>query len=275
MTLQLAETHRSFVNTWECDENVHMNVQFYLKRFDEAARFFQMSAGAETPLTPLPRTRHVRYHSELRMAQSTIIGSGVIGDGIFAGWTLHEMRENVTGRLCATALDAPSVPTVIPTVPSASIVHALPKSVEAAPAGPVSPGVMLDSGGFISHRCLLSPNECDANGEMLQQFHVARFTDAAPHVWDHSGIGTKWLNENGLGRVAVEMKLTHHQPARAGDALILYSRAMAGTGKTVRLHHEMVRASDHAPVVTGEVVALVMDLATRKAVPLPDTALRR
>ena len=270
----MIEVHRSFVNTWECDENVHMNVQFYLKRFDEAARFFQMINGAEGPLTPLPRTRHVRYHSELRMAQSTIIASGVIGDGSFAGWTVHEMRENVTGRLCATALDAPSALAITPNVSSVSIVHALPKSVDAAPAGPATAGEMLSSGGFISHRCLLSPNECNANGEMLQQFYVARFTDGAPHVWDHSGIGTKWLNENGLGRVAVEMKLTHHQPARVGDALLLYSRALAGTGKTVRLHHEMVRASDHAPIVTCEVVALVMDLATRKAVPLPETALR-
>ena len=23
------ETHRGFVNTWDCDENAHMNVQFY------------------------------------------------------------------------------------------------------------------------------------------------------------------------------------------------------------------------------------------------------
>lgn len=273
MTSHFHETHRAFVNTWECDENVHMNVQFYLKRFDEAARFFAWESSGADLLTALPPTRHVRFHSELRVAQSTVIGSTTIADGAYAGWTVHEMRENDTGRLCATALDAPGAFGGPSTVGSDAIAHALPRSVSAAPAQPFSAHAMLENGAFIAHRCLLSPNECDATGNMLQQFYVARFTDGAPHVWDHFGIGTKWLNENGLGRVAVELKLTHHQPARAGDGLILFSRALPGSGKTVRLHHELVRAGDHVAIATGEVVALVMDLQTRKSVPLPETAL--
>ena len=39
------ETLFSFVNCWECDENDHLNVQFYLGRFEEADRQFRLLSG--------------------------------------------------------------------------------------------------------------------------------------------------------------------------------------------------------------------------------------
>ncbi|MEQ9573278.1 MAG: hypothetical protein RLN95_14560, partial [Nitratireductor sp.] len=50
-----------------------------------------------------------------------------------------------------------------------------------------------------------------------------------------------------------------------------YAHPAAFSGKTFRLRHEMKRLSDGAPLVTGEVVAVVLDLATRKTVALPAT----
>ena len=38
------ETQRAFVNTWECDENDHLNVQFYWKRFGDAAQVLQLKS---------------------------------------------------------------------------------------------------------------------------------------------------------------------------------------------------------------------------------------
>lgn len=264
---QLIETHRSFVNTWECDENVHMNVQFYMKRFDEAARFFALAHGGDH-LAGLPPVRHVRYHSELAAAQSAVIRSGVIAEGPLAGRVVHRMEENATGRLCATALDGPGAPDSTAIADEAEAAPALPRSIDPAPRPGRTLEEMLAAGGLIVHRCILTPAECDAKGRLTQQFHIARFTDGAPHVWDHAGISTRWLNAKGLGRVAVEMQIRHHNPAMAGDALILVSRAETGEGKTIRLHHELIRATDGMPVASGEVVGLVMDLATRKSVKL-------
>ena len=269
MTTGFIETHRSFVNSWECDENVHMNVQFYLKRFDEAARFFRLLAGDGNTGSPLPHTRHVRYHSELRMAQLTVTSSAQVLDGPLTGHVVHFMRESMTGRLCATAIDAPDGSAYTVAVASANIPEALPRSIPVEPQIPLSGQAMLDNGGIISHRCMVHPGECDRNGEMLEQFHISRFTDGAPHVWDHAGLGTKWLNENGFGRVAVEMKITHHNPARAGDAVALHSSVSAVGAKTIRLHHELVDARDGKALASGDVIALVMDLKTRKAVEMP------
>ena len=38
-------TQRGFVNTWECDENEHLNVQFYFARFADAAAHFLVGRG--------------------------------------------------------------------------------------------------------------------------------------------------------------------------------------------------------------------------------------
>lgn len=270
MTQSFIETHRSFVNTWECDENAHLNVQFYLKRFDEAARFFRLFAGDGDTTGALPRMRHVRFHAELAAARSTIIESSVISNGAFSGWTVHLMKENSSGRLSATALDAPTAgQSNDVTTTEEAVIQALPRSLVAEPHVPKSGEAVLRSGGLVTHRCIVQPSECGADGEMLQQFYISRFTDGAPHAWDHAGIGTRWLFENGFGRVAVEMKISHHKPARAGDAVFLYSRLETTGEKLLHLYHELVRASDGAALATGEVVALVLDLKSRKSVALP------
>lgn len=266
----LTETHRSFVNTWECDENAHMNVQFYFRRFDEAARIFSVSRGGSIDML-LPSTRHVRFHAELPAAATTRIRSGVIEDGPFAGHVVHLLENVEKGVLSATALDAPQGLSG-PKVAAREVERALPRGLEAAPSSPLSGDDILEGGGLIANRSIAQPAECDAGGHMLEQFHVARFTDAAPHVWEQGGVGISWLRAMNYGRVALEMKITHHEAARAGDGLLLYSKPTGFSGKTFVLRHELKRLADGAPIVTGEVVAVVMNLATRKTVPLPDTA---
>ena len=134
--------------------------------------------------------------------------------------------------------------------------------------------MMISSGGLVSHRRIVQPAHCDSGGFMLQQHYISCFTDGAPHLWEHVNIGTQWLIEHGYGRVAVEMKITHHHPVRAGDVLLLHSRPLALTGKTIRFRHELIRTSDECSVASGEVVALVLDLKSRKAVAMPEKAFR-
>lgn len=264
------ETHRSFVNTWECDENAHMNVQFYLRRFDEAARIFSARLGGRAD-APLPRTRHVRFHAELPAAATTRILSGIVDGGPVGGHAVHLLENMETGVLAATALDAP--PGLDgPALPPSAAERALPRGFSGAPAAPRAPADILAGGGLASGWSIAQPAECDAWGNMLEQFHVGRFSDAAPHVWEHGGVAIAWLRKMKYGRVALEMKITHHQPARTGDALALHSLPSAVSAKAFALRHELTRLADGAAIATGEVIAVVMDLATRKTVHLPEGA---
>ena len=263
------ETHRSFVNTWECDDNAHMNVQFYFKRFDEAARFFAGMNGDHMG-GPLPRTRHVRYHAELHAGGIARMRSAIVADGRFCGHAVHVLDDVENGRIAATALDAPTGFEVAgQQVSERDIALALPKGIDPSPAAPMRPVDVLSLGGFVSSRTIVQPMQCDVAGELLAQGFVGRLSDAAAHTWEMAGVGIARLRELGYGRVALEMKLTHHQPAKAGEALLIHSRAIPTGGKALQLHHEITRFSDGAPVATAQVVAVILDLKTRKSVAMP------
>lgn len=271
---QPVETHRSFVNTWETDENAHMNVQFYFKRFDEAARLFGLSQGGRHD-GPLPRDRHVRYHAELLSGALTAIRSAVLADGPLAGRVVHLLENVEGGKLAATALDWPGTVRPDIAVSEADLAAALPRSLDAEPFEPLSPQHVLDHGGLVSHRSIAAPAECALDGTMSQQTYVSRFSDAAAHAWASAGVDAEWLRRHDLGRMAVEMKVTHHAPGRAGDPLALYSYPSGVGGKTVTLHHELVRLSDGAALASCAVVALIVDLKTRRATGLPDSVAER
>ncbi len=265
----LNEISRSFVNTWECDENDHLNVQFYLKRFDEAARvILTLSANTAVPIG-LPQTRHVRFHRELRPGAMIQLKTARINEGKFKGWLIHRLEDVGSERLSATAIERFDDEIHIPEFWNADIQDALPRGLPDDDLIPEMPQSIIDAGGINSNRSIVSPFECDVSGHMTQQFYIARFTDAAPHVWETLGIGEHWLSQRNLGRAAVEMKLTHHQPAKSGDVLFLYSKAETAGGKTMKLRHELVRQTDMEPVASGEVLALILDLETRKSVELP------
>ena len=122
------ETHRSFINSWECDENLHRNIQFHWKRFGDAAQIFFHLAGAEKQNWI---DRHVRDHGELQMATNTIVRSAGVGG---ENSLVHELINGDTEEVSATAIDlyenavSGSGP-VVETVPETT----LPKSLPVAP----------------------------------------------------------------------------------------------------------------------------------------------
>src|SRR5690606_42079457 len=185
------------------------------------------------------------------------------------------LENSETGALSATALDSTSRPDFKHRIPAEKAAPALPRSAPAEPMTPVAPEKILASGGLVTNRSVVSPADCGATGHMSEQAHVARFSDAAPHTWHRAGVSVEWLKENGLGRVAVEMKITHHAPAYAGDLLSVYSVPSVCGERTVKLRHEIVRAGDCAAIASGEVIALILDLSTRKATRLPARVLER
>jgi acyl-CoA thioester hydrolase len=101
---------------------------------------------------------------------------------------------------------------------------------------------------------------------------VARISDAAPHGWALAGVTSDWLRERNLGRVAVEMKISRHSHARAGDALQIFTTVSGSGSKTLTLHHDIVDVLSGRAVASAQVVALIVDLSTRKAIALPEQA---
>ncbi|MCC2112198.1 MAG: thioesterase, partial [Hyphomicrobiales bacterium] len=99
------ETARNFVNTWDCDENNHLNVQSYVGEFAVAEAQFRAAAGIAADALGLRRVRHVRYHRELVAGDYIDVESHFVVGGPHPAAIVHVMTEHTTGDLAATAID--------------------------------------------------------------------------------------------------------------------------------------------------------------------------
>jgi acyl-CoA thioester hydrolase len=278
------ETLFSFVNRWECDENDHLNVQFYFSRFEEADRQFQLMSGLSEALVGARRVRHVRYHKELRTGDLVTVRSAIAFDGPHMLTVVHEMYNTTTGALAATAIDGyePSAGSV-KTLRSRFKDHQCPMIEEAAPRGisatPVSTRFTLDnilaSGAKICFRGTVLPRHLGIDGRADDGFALSCFTDGVAHVWERTPMTHAFMIDNTFGRVAVEMKLTWASPLKAGDTIVVASGLTGSSGnKTFSMRHYLFESRTKRLAAVCDVVALVMDLNARKAVELPETAMK-
>lgn len=268
MLAGLTETGRRFVNTWECDENAHMNVQFFFAHFQDAEAHFWISRGLEPRSAPAVLTHHVRFHKELRAADMTLIGSGLARGPGGETVLLHMMHDVPGDNLVAACFsmlrgDVPGGANM--DLPA----EAAPRSVAAAPAQARSPDQLAARGYAPTYRAVVRPAECSSGGTLLAQHIISRFTDGAGHFWEHAGLSKRWLEDNGYGRVAVESKLTMTGPCAAGDAVIVMSGLTGYGAKTISFRHFVLNAANGRCCAVGEVTGLAVDLASRRAVAWP------
>ena len=271
----MIEVHRSFVNTWECDENRHMNVRFYLRRFEEGAAVF-LARHAKDGQHPVLRHRHVRYHRELLEGESTVSVAAVPDEGPLEGHLVQVLREISTGKICATSIDCFDGLETATIVPDEEALEA------ASPRGLGIGECETDDAAFLTERMkagkalaidymTAAQGDLDGQGRLRTDRTVGCFSDGASHIWEHAGITTEWLNANNSGRVSVEMKVQPVSSIAAGEVLELVSRVAGYRGRTFRLVHTLRSLSDGRIAARGEVCCLVMSLESRRAVQLPDS----
>jgi len=106
-------TYRGVVYPWQCDHMVHMNVQFYVGKFDEATwQLFHALGLTPSHLRNANRgmaglEQHIEYKRELRPGDVVSIRSSVLEIKTKTIRFLHEMRNDETGELAArTSLTA-------------------------------------------------------------------------------------------------------------------------------------------------------------------------
>ncbi len=273
------ETLLSFVNTWECDENDHLNVQFYFSKFEEADRQFRMMTGFSEALVGARRVRHVRYHAELVAASLITVKSYVAFDGPHMLSVVHEMTEGSTGEVCATAIDG-----YTPNPSSAKQLRARFKEVEenitksAVPRG-ISPSPfsgkptaddLMKNGAMVTGRATVLPRHLNAEQKAEDSFALACFSDAVAHVWERTPMNTAWLDENEYGRVALEQKLSWISPLKLGDVVEVISTLTGVQDNTFTVRHHLFEARTKRLVAVCDQVSISMDLNTRKTVPMTE-----
>lgn len=270
---EAAVTLRSAVNTWECDENGHMNVQFYAERFDHAAAQAALTGAP----AGLPRLRHVRYHRELHAGESIVVRSLAVAGGPCPAAMAHGLYSLDRNLLAATALDGFDAAAALPAaVPLADLPEAAPRGLSDAPL-PTAAGYddVIAAGGIETFRGIVPLRLCDGGGEARIRAFVHCFTDAAGHVWSAAGFDRQWFETHNLGRAVVETKLAVARPLRADMALANLTVVTRAAAKVLHYRHHLFDLATGRAAGVAEIATVVFDLDARRAVTLPESLLRR
>jgi len=107
--LDLTNTYRGVVYPWQCDHVGHMNVMWYVGKFDEATwQLFAMFGLTPSFLREQGRgmaavQQNITYKRELRAGDVVSVRSGALEIREKVVRFLHEMYNDDTGEIAATA----------------------------------------------------------------------------------------------------------------------------------------------------------------------------
>jgi len=103
-------TYRGVVYPWQCDHMGHMNVMWYVGKFDEATWQLLASLGAtpsrlrEEGFGLVAVEQHIEYKRELRAGDTLTVRSSVLEVKEKSIRFAHDMSNDQTGELAATML---------------------------------------------------------------------------------------------------------------------------------------------------------------------------
>ena len=279
----LIPTFSTAVNTWQCDENNHLNVQFYTEFAHEASACLlahlgfgpraQRSAGSISR----PVDDHVRYLREFRVVEPVEVHSAPVEVGERDLVAYHEVRNPAKGEVAATIrrrieCDRPW-PAAFRARAQAACVP-FPESARPRSVGKLAlPDLTLAEAPAIGlvevGRTQITPDECDERGDFLPRHHFGRYSDGAPVLWNHMGFDRAAMQERQEGSVVVEMLNRYRRPLKAGDLAVVMSGLASFTDKTVVFTHFLFEAESGTLAACAEAVGMKFDQKIRKIMTFP------
>ena len=108
MSMKNVLTYKGAVMTWECDSNGHMNVMYYINKYEHAGRGFSLQMGftkeylEEQNLGMVVLEQNVKYLKEVFEDDLLYIESSLIGIRNKAFTVFHQMYNAQTGECVST-----------------------------------------------------------------------------------------------------------------------------------------------------------------------------
>ena len=280
---RLIPTFSTAVNTWQCDENDHLNVQFYTEFAHEASASLLATLGfgprAQRAAGVVTRAAddHVRYLREFRVVEPVEVHSAPVEIGEREIVAYHEVRNPAKGEVAATVrrrivCERPWPADFRARAEAARV--ALPETARPRSVGKFSlPDLQLShaaSVGLIEvGRTQITPDECDERGDFLPRHHFGRYSDGAPVLWNHLGFDRAAMQERQEGSVVVEMLNQYRRPLRAGDLAVVMSGLAAFTDKTITFTHFLFEAETGTLAACAEAVGMKFNQKIRKIMTFP------
>jgi acyl-CoA thioester hydrolase len=279
----LIPTFITAVNTWQCDENDHLNVQFYTDFAHRAqalllaefglGRRAQRAAG----LALAAVSDHVKYLREFRVVDGVEVRSAPVEVGARHLLAYHEIRNSGDGSVAATVLrrvacEGRDWPASFRARAEAAIVVppaiARPRSV--GTLAPLPELTLAEAGkcGLIAvGRSVVMPDECDVDGAFLPRHVFGRYSDGAAILWNHLGFDRAAMQERGEGSVVVEMLNEYRSALVAGDLTVVMSGLADFSDKVMKFTHFLFEGETGRLAACAEAVGMKFDQKVRKIMP--------
>ena len=277
-------TYATAVNTWQCDENDHLNVQFYTEFGHEASTHLMTSLGlgrraqATAGFSVRAISDHIRYLREFRVVDPVAVRSAPVEVGERHLVIYHEVRNSGDDALASTVrrhiLSDRPWPATFRKAAEASRIELPAAAKPRGITGVALPDLALADAARVGlievGRGTVKPFECDENGEMLPRHQTGRYSDGAPIVWNRMGFDRAAMAERQEGSVVVEMMQYYRRPLSPGDAVIVMSGLADHSDKIIRLAHFLFEAESGTLAACAEAVGVKFDQKVRKVMAFSD-----
>lgn len=280
------ETWRGMVAAWHCDEMGHQSARYYAAQAMEAlhetfALLEFRTAGHDSDL-PVVVEHHIRFHRELRAGTPVHVRSAVCGmtdreiriaqilvmsiTGEVAAGFVARCRRPVVGRSWPTAAGE-HMPALAADLPEAWA----PRGIgDERAIGPIDLATADRIGMGTGARGVIAPGECGIDGAYRTESFIARFSDATRllmlQVQEAAGI------DRPTGGAALEARCAYFTYPRAGDRFVIRTGIAKLSTKTRLVDYWMLDPGSGRPWCAMRSLETMLDLETRRAIPLADGA---
>lgn len=125
------------------------------------------------------------------------------------------------------------------------------------------------------HREAVQPDWIDYNGHMNVAYYVLAFDHATDALFDFLGVGEAYRRATGCSFFAVRQNIDYVREVHAGEMLSFETHFLGCDDKRLHFHHAMYHLQKGYLAATTELLALHINLAARRAAPIPDDARAR
>lgn len=118
-------------------------------------------------------------------------------------------------------------------------------------------------------RLEIVPEWTDQNGHMNVAYYVLAFDRATDTLYDALGIGWSYLEREQRSAFTLSMNVDYLGEVFAGDRVRIVSRLLDFDHKRIHYFHEMHHATKAHVAATNEILAMHINMATRRSEPFP------
>jgi acyl-CoA thioester hydrolase len=269
----MQEVWRGNVNAWECDENAHLNVRFWLAKAHEALQILADLSG----LAVSEGDEHIRFLREARAGASLYGVGGLVDLDVHGSGLYVELRISETDEVCMTITRVlravPETAALDPTPSQARVempAHGHPRGLTLDPPRPSATRREAEELGLrrVGLR-RLGGDYVAGDGLVRRDAVIGLISDSIGnlHAFDQAGMDPR--GDTGVGGVALEYRLAYRTRPAAGAQIEIWSGPRAFGEKVMTLVHWHVEARTGAVWATCESVTAFFDLTRRKLIPIP------